>query len=98
MAQGPDMAQADRIEILDWLRGLAALAVAWFHFTVGGPLVPDGAFKEAGQFGRHGVDAFFVISGFVIPYSMSRGGYRGWKDSLRFVFKRLARLEPPYLA
>lgn len=39
-----------------------------------------------------------MISGFVIPYAMFRGGYRGLQSAPAFVLKRLARLEPPYLA
>ena len=38
---------------------------------------------------------FFVISGFIVPYSMARAGYRLalWPS---FMAKRLIRLEPPY--
>lgn len=89
---------SSRIEILDPLRGLAALSVAWFHFTNGGDLLPDGWLKRSGARGWLGVEAFFVISGFVIPYSMHRARYRIRQDWLRFFAKRLARLEPPYLA
>jgi peptidoglycan/LPS O-acetylase OafA/YrhL len=87
----------DRIEILDWLRGLAALNVAWFHFTVCTGLFRGGWLDASGAYGYLGVEAFFVISGFVIPYSMMRGGYRGLQDAGTFVLKRLTRLEPPYL-
>jgi peptidoglycan/LPS O-acetylase OafA/YrhL len=40
---------------------------------------------------------FFVISGFIIPYSLWCGGYRLKMDFGRFVLKRLIRLDPPYL-
>jgi len=43
------------------------------------------------------MEMFFVISGFVIPYSMWRGGYQV-RHFGRFLIKRLMRLEPPYLA
>lgn len=90
-----------RIPILDPLRGLAALAVMWFHFTNGGHLF-DGAglgrwlLKASGVFGWTGVEFFFVISGFVLPYALQRGGYR-LRDYVTFLGKRLLRLEPPYL-
>lgn len=80
---------------MDYLRGLAALAVAWFHLTntYGGSWVTN-----LGSYGWLGVEVFFVISGFVIPYSL-------WSPNrtytLRlypvFLLKRLVRIEPPYL-
>lgn len=88
-----------RISIIDPLRGLAALAVAWFHFTHGTPsFLHDGWLKSSGTYGWMGVDVFFVISGFVLPYSMYRGNYRIRDHWLTFFKKRLTRLEPPYLA
>lgn len=47
--------------------------------------------------GRIGVPVFFVISGFVIPYSMWSNGYefpQKWKN---FLLRRITRIEPPYL-
>lgn len=92
----PSARDASRIEIADQLRGLAALAVAWFHFTHGGTLA-TGWLKDSGAHGWLGVEVFFVISGFVIPYSMARAGYR-LSDWSAFLGKRLLRLHPPYLA
>lgn len=43
-----------------------------------------------------GVQIFFVISGFVIPYSLYKSGYKV-TDSGRFLLKRLIRLHPPLL-
>lgn len=40
---------------------------------------------------------FFVISGFIIPYSLYKAGYRRG-DFGRFLLKRIARLDPPYFA
>ena len=50
-----------------------------------------------GSFGWLGVEAFFVISGFVIPYSLHLRSYK-LRDSGRFFIRRLKRLEPPYFA
>ena len=83
----------NRIEIVGALRGLAALAVCWFHFTFG----QQALLRRSGAFGWLGVHVFFVISGFIIPYSMYRSGYR-LRNYLRFTLKRLARLHPPYIA
>ena len=40
---------------------------------------------------------FFVISGFIILYSMHHGRYRYPRHLRTFLLKRLVRLEPPYL-
>jgi len=82
-----------RLGTIDALRGLAALSVAWFHFTNGF----TGWVKASGQYGWIGVELFFVISGFIIPYSLFRAGYQG-HDFGRFLIKRIARLDPPYIA
>jgi peptidoglycan/LPS O-acetylase OafA/YrhL len=39
---------------------------------------------------------FFVLSGFIIPYSMARASYTV-ADFPRFVLKRVTRIDPPYL-
>lgn len=87
-----------RLETIDLLRGIAALSVAWFHFTNGGGLLQEGWLKATGSYGWLGVEVFFVISGFVIPYSMFQGGYRLRQHFGAFLLKRIVRIEPPYLA
>lgn len=87
---------AGRLMSVDALRALAALAVTWFHLTNGYP--QDSWVKASGSFGWLGVEAFFVISGFIIPYSLHRTGYVPKKNAKQFLLKRLIRLEPPYLA
>jgi peptidoglycan/LPS O-acetylase OafA/YrhL len=96
VADGQD-AKSPRVEILGPLRGLAALAVTWLHLTSSPTLVKTEWLRASGTYGWHGVDMFFVISGFVIPYSMFCGGYRPRQHFGRFLAKRLIRLEPPYL-
>ena len=88
-----------RIEVLDPLRGLAALAVAWYHFVHGGSVVPEGSWLwQTSAYGWLGVEVFFVISGFIIPYSMHRGRYVLSRDAKTFIAKRVIRLDPPYFA
>jgi peptidoglycan/LPS O-acetylase OafA/YrhL len=87
-----------RLAHIEYMRGLAALAVMWFHFTAANDDCPPGLLKVSGQYGYLGVDVFFVISGFIIPYAMAASGYRLRTDGLRFFFARIVRLEPPYLA
>jgi peptidoglycan/LPS O-acetylase OafA/YrhL len=87
-----------RIESLDYLRGMAALAVCYFHLVKGRPEMFSGNFlKEIGSYGNWGAQAFFVISGFVIPYVLCRqpGGLRGF---LPFMSRRLRRFYPPFAA
>ncbi len=78
---------------VDVLRGLASAAVVWFHFT---GLLPPGWLQRSGSYGWLGVDVFFVISGFIIPYALYRGGYTLQRYP-RFLAKRIIRLDPPYL-
>lgn len=91
------VSRSKRLEQIDALRGLAALAVVWFRFTQGnGSFLPDGLLKASGAWGWLGVEVFFVISGFVLPYALHVASYR-WSKFPRFLGRRLVRLEPPYL-
>jgi peptidoglycan/LPS O-acetylase OafA/YrhL len=84
-------AASDRISELDSLRGIAAMVVLAFHFTGWHPFLVR---KQWGMpyiwWGICGVDLFFVISGFVILMTASRGSLH------RFVDSRIARLFPAY--
>lgn len=89
--------QEPRIATIDALRGLASFSVAWFHFTQANPALTSGVLKASGKYGWLGVDIFFVISGFVIPYSLARTNY-SHRQFWRFLCKRMVRLDPPYFA
>jgi peptidoglycan/LPS O-acetylase OafA/YrhL len=90
-------APIQRHSVLDALRGLAALGVAWFHFTNGNPsFLSPGFVKNSGALGWLGVEVFFVISGFIIPFVLDRGGYRIGDYGI-FLLKRIVRLDPPYV-
>ena len=99
MSASDSQAAPDRghVASLDLLRAAASLAVCWFRF-VGREdnFLPDGVLKSTGQYFWLGVEAFFVVSGFVIPWALSRGNYR-LHDYGRFLLKRIVRLDPPYL-
>lgn len=85
------------IPILDSLRGFAALAVCLHHFintTTG--YITSPFLLEFFEYGRCGVHLFFVISGFVIPWSMYTANYKP-NNFFTFLLKRFLRLEPPYL-
>lgn len=90
-----------RIDGLDFLRGLASLGVCWLHLTEFTYHNTDGWFynllRASGSYGWLGVEVFFVISGFVIPYSLRRANY-SLSHYPTFLLKRIIRLDPPYLA
>jgi peptidoglycan/LPS O-acetylase OafA/YrhL len=83
----------DRIHVLDFLRGIAALAVVFHHFF---NVLDPGWLRTASFYGQLGVQVFFVISGFIIPYSLYRSGYT-LRNYGTFVLKRVVRLDPPYV-
>ena len=92
------MSNRQRLPVLDLLRGVASFAVCWFHLTNGHVgFLPPGILKASGAYGWLGVEVFFVISGFVIPFALQRSDYQ-LADCGIFVFKRIARLDPPYFA
>lgn len=77
-----------RFEELDVLRGLAAIMVVFFHYTMGKNQANLG-FK----LGTTGVDLFFIISGFVILLSIEHVEKSG-----QFIINRISRLYPTYWA
>lgn len=74
---------------------MAALSVSWFHLTYTYP--PESWVRLSGHYGWVGVEAFFVISGLVVPFALHRAGYELRTGFLRFLAKRLMWLEPPYV-
>lgn len=79
-----------RYELLDGLRGVAAVLVIWYHFFEG--------FATSGvdQMMNHGylaVDFFFVLSGFVIGYAYD-GRWKKGMTARRFMLRRVIRLHP----
>lgn len=84
------------LSIIVALRGLAALAVCMFHFTKGF-VNEDGVIREVFSKGWMGVEVFFVISGFVIPFSLLGSAF-GFRHYFKFLKKRFLRIEPAYIA
>jgi peptidoglycan/LPS O-acetylase OafA/YrhL len=77
---------------IDYLRGLAAVMVCCCHFR---HALPPGL-QGVAERGDLGVQVFFVISGYIIPYSMERGGY-AISTFGRFWLKRFFRLQPTFV-
>lgn len=84
-----------RLLPLDSLRAIAALAVLLYHYTRGYEEIvgPHSAPVPGFAFGYLGVELFFVISGFVIAWTLQRS-----VSLADFAFGRIARLYPAYLA
>jgi peptidoglycan/LPS O-acetylase OafA/YrhL len=83
------LASKPRYEILDGLRGVAALIVVAFHLF---ETYSNGVQSQILNHGYLAVDFFFVLSGFVIGYAYDD---RWNKMSLSNFFKRrLIRLHP----
>jgi hypothetical protein len=100
MSQTPRGFQG-RSTYIDGLRGLAALAVACYHIDRYGPL-PVAAMPVIPRWlmaiidhGSIGVQVFFVISGFVIAYSV-RSAWVTPRYLGNYVLRRSIRLDPPY--
>jgi peptidoglycan/LPS O-acetylase OafA/YrhL len=85
-SSGKEDHSVNRIQELDALRGIAALVVLIFHFSL---LSPD--LLKFTKFGVTGVDLFFIISGFVITMSLDRIQF-----GYQFVINRFSRLYPTY--
>jgi len=90
-----------RLVFIDALRGLAALAVAAYHIERYGPLAGPtsrsiaGPVETAIEHGWIGVPVFFVISGFVIAYSLKSAWVTPRYLGL-YALRRSIRLDPPY--
>ena len=82
-----------RIPELDSLRGIAAISVMYFHYSsyFRPKLDYDFSSQLDFKYGHHGVELFFIISGFVIFMSLER-----IKSVNDFLYKRFLRLYPTY--
>jgi len=94
---------SSRFTYIDALRGLAALAVAAYHFyhSAGLMAVYDASLPRfitaPLSRGYLGVQIFFVLSGFVIAYSQ-RDTFVTLRYLGNFALRRSLRLDPPYWA
>lgn len=82
-----------RLDGLDALRGIAAMAVVLFHFTTRFDQLFGHGSEPLVSFplGHYGVNLFFVISGFVIFMTIERS-----RAPMDFVVSRFSRLYPAY--
>src|ERR1700722_3433195 len=76
-----------RLKELDALRGIAALSVVIFHYSI-----MSGFDNGLLKLGVNGVDLFFLISGYVILLTLEKT-----KTAGDFVVSRISRLYPSYI-
>lgn len=84
-----------RLLELDGLRGIAAVMVVIYHYFIRYDEIYGHTFKAFPviEFGKYGVNLFFMISGFVIFWTISKTA----KPS-GFIWSRFSRLYPVYWA
>ncbi|MBL7817451.1 MAG: acyltransferase [Saprospiraceae bacterium] len=88
--------QKHHFHSIDLLRGLAALTVAFYHYT--DYFLPKmHPLSISFAHGYLGVEAFFVISGLVVPYSLAQKHYSIRQFGTQLV-SRIIRIEPAYWA
>ncbi|MFT6915427.1 MAG: peptidoglycan/LPS O-acetylase OafA/YrhL [Motiliproteus sp.] len=85
-----------RIPLIDVIRFGSAIAVLLYHYCFrywnrdGSGAMPYGMFAEVVKYGYLGVDAFFMVSGFVILMTATD------KSAVQFSISRIVRLYPAY--
>lgn len=92
--EGLNGTRRPRYEILDGLRGVAALMVVVFHISEA--FSYDPVYKHINH-GFLAVDFFFVLSGFVTGYAYEQRMKTGEMSFLLFLKSRLVRLQPMVL-
>lgn len=89
-----------RVAHIDGLRAIAVLSVIAFHTAKYSGMAVTGGLTQLIRAGSHGVDLFFVLSGFCLSYpvlaKMQNQGETPFDLSL-FASRRIVRIVPPYL-
>lgn len=88
-----------RIPLIDGLRGIAILGVIYHHTLSWRVSATNGSFIDTlSASGWHGVNLFFLLSGFVLylPYATGERGLNSWSTIKLFYIRRAQRLLPLY--
>jgi peptidoglycan/LPS O-acetylase OafA/YrhL len=96
---GAERIKAGRVIELDFVRGIAIIAVMGFHFHAvhtGNYLLQIIEYPLK-NFGREGVNLFFTLSGFLVGGLLLRQyAEKGHVDARRFIVRRIFRIWPAY--
>jgi exopolysaccharide production protein ExoZ len=88
-----------RLDHIESIRAIAAIAVAIFHFTnfYSGKsfILTNEKVRSFFEYGAQGVEIFYVVSGFIITYSLYHSRYQ-ITHYFKYLAKRFVRLLPPY--
>jgi len=94
-------APKERLDYVDGLRAVAVLSVIAFHSAMSNPAVARDVnpLTQLLRQGCHGVELFFVVSGFCLSYPVlkevyARGAFRF--DLCAYLSRRILRIVPPY--
>jgi len=88
-----------RVAYIDGLRAVAVLLVVAHHAVVASGAAPHSLLENVLRHGNHGVDLFFVLSGFCLSYpTISALRHQGATvfDTARYAAHRVVRIVPPY--
>ena len=97
LKQAGQRSESGRLDLIHVLRGAAALLVLFGHISIATSFQFPSILGAFGQFPDLGVFIFFVISGFVVPWSLWTQRYT-IHTFPKYMMRRLVRLDPPYFA
>lgn len=79
---------------IDSFKGIAILAVMLIHYSIGG--ITNELFTRVVNSGAKGVQLFFIISAYLIFWSLDRNEVSGIKQSFQWIFRKILKLIPLY--
>jgi len=82
----------NRIEPLDWLRGLMAVSIMFYHLAANFYVQPN-ADSFIGRLGIYAVSVFFILSGLSLAH-VYHASVNDIKSYLFFMIKRIFRIWP----
>jgi peptidoglycan/LPS O-acetylase OafA/YrhL len=93
------MSKTKHIAFIETLRAFAACSVLGFHFICFnngiGDIYLNETVKGIATYGAQGVELFYIISGFVITFALTRSGYKIIHYG-KYVLKRVIRIIPVF--
>ena len=93
------MSKTSHIGFIETLRAIAACSVLGFHFITWnngiGDIYWNEKVKGIATYGAQGVEMFYIISGFVITFALTRSGYKIIHYG-KYVLKRVIRIIPVF--